>query len=182
MVILPHSSFAMKSTIIVPDPPQIVLVSSIKCVIVTLPQLSVASAPAFDANQAWNPSGPSKFPKPSHSTTLFLGSTVKVGLTLSSTVMVCLCEIEFPHSSVAVQTLVKTKLLSQDPAVFVSLKVTVAIPQLSSAVNVGAVGTSDEHSYVMFCGKSSTKVGLVLSSTVIICVCVVVFPQASFAV
>src|SRR5690606_3245961 len=58
---------------------------------------------------------------------------VNTGLTVSATVMVCTCIVTLPHSSVAVQVRVTVKLLAQLPAVVVSAKATVAVPQLSIA-------------------------------------------------
>src|SRR5690606_8475303 len=83
----------------------------------------------------------------------------------------------------AVQTLVNVKLLSQSPSTLVSSNVTVAFPQLSVAVNVAASGTSDaQETFTVAAGNVPTKVGLISSFTVMVCVCTVVFPHASVAV
>src|SRR5690606_40046851 len=75
------------------------------------------------------------------------------------------------------------KLFAQLPGVVVSSKVTVAVPQLSVAVNVAAAGMSAEQDTVtVAAGNAPTNVGFTSSFTVIVCVCVVVFPHASVAV
>ena len=56
-----------------------------------------------------------------------------------------MCTVVLPQLSAAVHVLVSTYALAHDPDTLVSLKVTVAVPQLSVAVNVTADGTSDEH-------------------------------------
>src|SRR5690606_1560918 len=83
----------------------------------------------------------------------------KVGLISSFTVMICVCTVVFPHASVAVQTLVNVKLLSQSPSTLVSSNVTVAFPQLSVAVNVAASGTCDAQESLAFCGNALLKTG-----------------------
>src|SRR5690606_39138568 len=75
------------------------------------------------------------------------------------------------------------KLFAQLPGVVVSSKVTVAVPQLSVAVNVAAAGMSAEQDTVtVAAGNAPTNVGFTSSFTVIICVCVAVLPQVSVAV
>ena len=53
---------------------------------------------------------------------------------------------------------------------------------MSIAVRVTAVGIESVHSIITSAGNASTKLGAVVSSTVMVCVCVVVNPQASVAV
>ena len=86
-----------------------------------------------------------------------------------------------PHKSVAVQVLVMIESPTQVPFDVLSVIVTVAILQLSVAVNVAAVGT-EPHATVVAAGTVSTKVGATVSLTVIVCTCVAVFPQRSVAV
>src|SRR5690606_687295 len=75
------------------------------------------------------------------------------------------------------------KLFAQLPGVVVSSKVTVAVPQLSVAVNVAAAGMSAEQDTVtVAAGNAPTNVGFTSSFTGNVCVCVVVFPHASVAV
>ena len=72
-----------------------------------------------------------------------------------------------PHTSVAVHTLVKVKLFAQVPAVVVSTSVTVAVPQLSVAVNTAGAGISDAQDTVTAAaGNEPTKVGATVSVTV----------------
>jgi hypothetical protein len=65
----------------------------------------------------------------------------------------------------------------------VSSKSTTAVPQLSVAVSVAASGTSDaQETVTVAAGNVPTKVGLTSSLTVMVCVCIVAFPQSSVAV
>ncbi len=57
---------------------------------------------------------------------------------------------------------------AQAPGLEVSEKVTLAVPQLSEAVNVSALGTTS-HSTVISVGNVPTKVGSVVSCTVMVC-------------
>src|SRR5690606_33341970 len=99
----------------------------------------------------------------------------------SSTVIVCVWMVVSPHSSVAVQVRAMIWLFAQLPAVTTSCTDTVAEPQLSFAVNVCATGMLS-HSTVISLGNASTNVGAVVSSTVIVCVWMVVSPHSSVAV
>ncbi len=104
---------------------------------------------------------------------------VKVGGVVSWTFIVCVYEVLFKHASVAVQVLKIVDEPAQDPVVCVSKKLTVAIPQLSVAVNVWTTGIT-LHSTVILDGNDSLKVGGVLSITVIVCTkLALVFPQPS---
>ena len=68
----------------------------------------------------------------------------------------------------------------QLPSTRVSLNATVAVPQLSVAVKVAAVGTAS-HSADTLAGAALNS-GAVLSLTVTVCDDVLVFPQRSVAV
>ena len=63
----------------------------------------------------------------------------------------------------------------------VSLKVTLAVPQLSEAVRVSAIGTAS-HSTITSAGSVSLNVGVFVSCMVKVAEVVVVNPQASVAV
>jgi len=116
----------------------------------------------------------------SHSIVISFGA-VKVGLVLSSTVIVCVSELEFPHSSVAVQVLTIVFVFPQ-VAVSTSLSVIVTLPQVSDpvATPVFAEDVSSVHSIVVSAG--ALIVGGVVSTTLIVCVPVVMLPHLSVAV
>ena len=69
----------------------------------------------------------------------------------------------------------------QFPFVLVSDIETVAVPQLSVAVNVGAAGTA-EHSAVTLAGSVPANAGADVSFTVTVWIWTAVFPQRSAAV
>ena len=70
--------------------------------------------------------------------------------------------------------------MHRPPSTLVSLKVTVALLQLSVAVRVAAAGTAS-HSALMSPGSASTKTGAVVSCTVMVCDKVVFKLQSSVA-
>ena len=118
----------------------------------------------------------------SHSTVASAGSaSTNVGAVVSSTVIVCVWVIWLPHSSIAVHDLTKVYSESQALSVLSSLKTTEPSVQLSVAVIVSGVGTLS-HSTVMSVGKASLKTGAVVSSIIIVCTSVAVFPQVSVTV
>ena len=81
---------------------------------------------------------------------------------VSTTVITCTHVAVFPHSSVAVQVRFSVYFPAHRPGMMFSTgPVTVARPQLSDAVSVGAAGT-ESHSTVTSAGHSS-KVGAVVS-------------------
>ena len=100
----------------------------------------------------------------------------KVGATSSFTVMVCVCTVVLPQSSVAVHVLLIVKLFAQSPGSVSCVKVTTAFPQLSVAVICAAAGTKDAQETVRFSGKASLNTGFTKSVILIICVHVSVFP------
>ena len=109
------------------------------------------------------------------------GINVITGAVWSSTVINWVELLELPHTSVAVQIRVTVNLFAQLPEVVTSLTVTVTKPaQLSVAVTelVNAAGTAEAQLTVMFAGVPEIT-GAVWSSTVIICVLVLVLPHTS---
>ena len=71
-------------------------------------------------------------------------------------------------------------MLGQEPFVLSSFIVTVALPQLSVAVNVTAFGTAAQETVTL--AGAAAKVGTVMSCTVIVREAVVMLPQRSVAV
>ena len=69
----------------------------------------------------------------------------------------------------------------QVPEAVLSLNDTMAVPQVSVAESVAAVGIAS-HSTVMLAGKVSLKVGLPWSSTVMVCTWTVSLSHSSVAV
>src|SRR5690606_17795142 len=102
----------------------------------------------------------------------------------SSTVMVCSLVFVFPHASVAVHVLTNENEFPQMGVASLSLGgPTVAVPHVSVAVGGPPVFDGSVLSpHSMVTSSTSPIVGAVLSITVMICVLVAVFPQASFAV
>src|SRR5690606_10472628 len=107
-------------------------------------------------------------------------ASTKLGACLSSMVMICVCVVLLPAQSVAVH--MRSRVVAHPSEVIFSSKVTVALAsQLSIAVSNAASGTSPQAT-VISSGSASTKLGACLSSTVMICVCVVLLPTQSQAV
>ena len=102
---LPHSSVAVKVTVTDPVPPHRSLrLAGLKLLVqVTLPQISVAVAPALLCTQAVRFI---RFPWPSHSTIRFCVGVPIAGAEVSCMVIVAVVSLVFPHSSVAVKTTV----------------------------------------------------------------------------
>jgi hypothetical protein len=108
---------------------------------------------------------------------------VITGGVLSSTKIVCVHELVFPQSSLAVQVLVIVNSCAQVPAIVTSLNVGVTLTsQLSVAVAepVAAGAELVLHCMVVFAGH--VICGGVLSSTKIVCVQELELPQSSIAV
>ncbi len=74
--------------------------------------------------------------------------TVNVGGVVSTTLMIKVLVVVFPHSSVAVQVLSTLNSFSQAPGVVVSSKLIVALPHSSVAVKSSA-GCNSSHSIVI---------------------------------
>lgn len=131
------------------------------------PQLSVAVGVVHDG-------------VPEHSIVVGPGNPEITGGTVSSTLNVCEAVAVFPQPSSAVHVRVMLYSFGQVPLVVTSAKVKVGTPQLSVAVGVAHVGVP-EHSIVVTPGKPEITGGIV-SSTLIVCEAVAVFPQPSSAV
>jgi len=108
------------------------------------------------------------------------GKGEMTGGVVSSKLIVCTTVAVFPQPSVAVHVLEIEYSFAQDPGVFTSAKVTIGVPQLSVAVGVTQVGVT-EHSMVTGAGNAESTGGVV-SSTLIVCAAVAVFPHASLGV
>ena len=117
---------------------------------------------------------------PEHSTVDGPGKPLMTGGVVSSTVMTCSAVAVLPQSSVAVQVRVIVYPSGHAPAIVASTKVKAGVAQLSVAVGVAQFGVA-EHSIVEGPGKPLITGGVV-SSTVITCDAVAVFPQPSSAV
>ena len=90
-------------------------------------------------------------------------ASLKDGAVLSSTVIVCVCDVSLPAQSVTVQVLASEYSESQAESVLTSLKITdTEASQLSVAVKVSAAGTLS-HSTVASLGSASLNVGSVVS-------------------
>lgn len=124
---------------------------------VTEPQLSTP----LTAYETSAPQKPGSFP-----TVMFAGQSATGGL-VSTTVIVCVQEEAFPHSSVAVQVLVMVSVFPH-PAAELSENVIPAVPQPSDpvAVPVEAGEVSPPHSTVVLAGQ--VIVGGVESTIVIV--------------
>src|SRR5437773_6814776 len=142
------------------------LVTVLRTVMVTLPQVSVAV-------------GASKDQVLEHSTVL-LPTQMMVGLVVSCTVTFWLHSAVLPQASVARQVRVASKVLPQWPVRLVTVlrMVMVTLPQVSVAV-----GTSKDQALVHSTILSGTQVmvGLVESTTVTFWLQSAVLPQASVA-
>src|SRR2546426_7959922 len=118
---------------------------------VTLPQVSLAA-------------GASKSQALVHSTVL-LPTQVIVGLVVSSTVTFWLHSAKLPHSSVARQVRVESKVLPQSPVVLVVVLTTVTVALLQESLAAGASKSQMlVHSTVL--SPTQVMVGLVVSTTV----------------
>ena len=80
--------------------------------------------------------------------------------------IVCTNGVVFPQRSVAIQVLVNVYVLAQAPSVLTSLEATVAVPQLSVAVNTLIVGTAEHSTVNGVVGNVPTNIGVVVSWTV----------------
>jgi len=134
---------------------------------VGVPQLSVTVGVVHDG-------------APEHSIVVGPGKPEITGGTVSSTLIVWDAVAVLPHKSVAVQVRVILYSLGHDPLVVTSAKLSIGAPQLSVAVGVAHDGVP-EHSMVVGAGKPEITGGVV-SSTLMVCEAVAVFPQPSFAV
>lgn len=117
---------------------------------------------------------------PEHSMVEGPGKPEMTGGMVSSTLIVCEAIAVFPQSSVAVHVRVILYSPGHVPFVVTSAKVNTGTPQLSVAVGVAHEGVP-EHSIVVTPGNPEITGGVV-SSTLIVCVAVAVFPQPSSAV
>src|SRR4030042_366161 len=107
-----------------------------------------------------------------------------VGLVLSTAVIVCVTLMLFPQSSVTLYVLVTMYGLAVHPAppLFKSLtKATVGVASQLSASSFTTVisGTGTSAMHCTFTGAGLLAVGLVLSTAVIVCVTLMLFPQSS---
>ena len=135
---------------------------------VVLPQLSDAVTDAV--------AGAGTFA--SHCTVTDAGH-VTTGGVVSFTVIVCVHVAELPHVSVARYVRVMTR--GQVPLEASPTNITVAVPQLSEAVTDAVAGAGTFESHCTVTGAGHAIVGGVVSFTVIVCVHVAEFPQASVA-
>ena len=170
---LPHASVAVHVRVIVDSCGQAPgAVASMKVTTGAGSQLSVAVAMPVAAGAL----------EASHSTVAVIG-TVITGSVVSTTLMVCVPEIELPHASVAVHVRVIVDSCGQVPGAVASMKVTTgAGSQLSVAVAmpVAAGALEASHSTVAVIGTVIT--GSVVSTTLMVCVPEIELPHASVAV
>jgi hypothetical protein len=117
---------------------------------------------------------------PEHSIVDGPGNPEITGGTVSSTLIVCDAVAVFPQPSFAVHVRVMLYSFGHEPLVVTSAKVKVGTAQLSVAVGVVQDGVP-EHSIVEGAGNPEITGGVV-SSTLIVCDAVEVFPHPSFAV
>ena len=117
---------------------------------------------------------------PVHSIVEGPGSPLITGGVVSSTLIVCVATVVFPHASVAVHVRVTEYSFGQLPGVVTSLEVSAGVLQLSVAVGVAQTGVP-VHSIVDVPGNP-LMTGGVVSSTFMVCVATDVLPQASVAV
>src|SRR5437867_6026904 len=129
----------------------VVLVTVLRMVMVTVPQVSLAV-------------GASKRQGLAHST-LLLGAQAMLGAVVSTTVTVWLHSLELLHASVARQVRVASKVLPQWPVVLVTVltMVTVTFPQVSLAVGASNVQPA-VHSTLLL--GAQAMLGAVVSTTV----------------
>ena len=164
---LPQPSSAVQVLVIVYSLGQEPFVVTSAEVNVGVPQLSVTVGVVQDG-------------VPEHSILEGPGNPERTGGIVSSTLMVCVAVAVLPQSSVAVQVRVMLNSLGQVPLVVTSANVKTGVPQLSVAVGVVQDGVP-EHSIVKAPGRPDMTGGMV-SSTLIVCDAVAVFPQRSVAV
>src|SRR5438876_856401 len=151
------------------------LVSLSLCVTVPLLQVSVPVGDPVAAGLV----------SPGHSTVASAGKFTKLGALVSLTVMVWARLALLPQASVTVQVRVitLTTWLEQAPLVSLSLCVTVALLQVSVPVGapVAAGLVSPGHSTIASAGKF-TKLGALVSLTVMVWAWLALLPQASVTV
>ena len=167
VAVLPHPSSAVQVRVILYSfghEPLVVTSAKFK---VGVPQLSVAVGVAQDG-------------VPEHSMVDGPGKPEITGGMVSSTLIVCEAVAVLPQSSVAVHVRVTLYSPGQVPLVVTSANVNTGTPQLSVAVGVAHAGVP-EHSIVEGPGRPEITGGVV-SSTLMVCVAVAVFPQPSSAV
>lgn len=167
VAVLPHPSFAVQVRVIVYSFGHGPFVVTSANVNVGTAQLSVAVGVAHAG-------------VPEHSIDEGPGNPEMTGGTVSSTLIVCVAVAVLPQGSVAVHVRVMLYSFGQVPLVVTSAKVSTGTPQLSVAVGVVHDGVP-EHSIVVTPGKPEITGGMV-SSTLIVCDAVAVFPQSSVAV
>ena len=141
-----------------------------KATVTTPGQLSVSSITTFTSTRGTSST---------HSTETGAGLDA-VGGVVSSTLITCVAVATLPQASVAVQVRVTLYSFGHAPLVVTSANVKTGTLQLSVAVGVAHDGVP-EHSIVDGPGKPDITGG-VLSSTLIVCEAVAVFPQPSSAV
>jgi len=167
VAVLPQPSSAVQVRVMLYSEGQVPFVVTSAKVNTGVPQLSVAVGVAQEG-------------VPEHSIVDGPGKPEITGGMVSSTLIVCDAVAVLPQSSVAVHVLVILYSFGQVPFVVTSAKVNTGVPQLSVAVGVAHEGVP-EHSIVE--GPGSPEItGGVVSSTLIVCVAVAVFPHPSSAV
>ena len=155
-------------------------------VLVTLRALAQAPADVTSANasvavpQASVAVGVANTGEAGHSIVVGPGNVERVGLVVSTTLIVWLAVALLPQASVVVQVRVTLRALAQAPAVVTSANVSVVVPQASVAVGVTNTGEAG-HSIVVGPGKAE-MLGGVVSTTLIVWLAVALLPQASVAV
>jgi hypothetical protein len=167
VAVLPQPSSAVQVRVILYSDGQVPFVVTSAKVKVGTPQLSVAVGVVQEG-------------VPEHSIVEGPGKPEITGGIVSSTLIVCDAVAVLPQSSVAVHVLVILYSFGQVPFVVTSAKVSTGTPQLSVAVGVAHEGVP-EHSIVVTPGNPEMTGGVV-SSTLMVCVAVAVFPHPSSAV
>jgi len=185
-VLLPHSSVAVKVINAEPVPPQRVLMEVKLLVQVTIPQLSVATAPPLAASHAFNWA---VLPVPSQSTVRSEAGVLTTGAVLSMMVKVALVVEVFPHSSVAEKVTNAEPVAPQMTDIEVKSLLHVTFPQLSVAM-APPFAASHAFNCAALLKPSQTTVrseagvlitGGVLSVMVKVAVVVDTFPHSSVA-
>ena len=167
VAVFPHPSLAVQVRVIVYSLGHEPFVVTSAKVSVGVPQLSVAVGVVHDG-------------VPEHSILDGPGNPEMTGGIVSSTLIVCVAVAVLPQASVAVHVRVILYSLGQVPLVVTSANVNTGTPQLSVAVGVVHDGVP-EHSIVDAPGRPEITGGIV-SSTLMVCDAVAVFPQRSVAV
>ncbi len=186
MVVLPHSSVAVKITVTLPVAPHSSLNEEKSLLHVTFPQASLAEASPFEPSQIENSD---KLPKPSHSTVSFLAGSLIDGARLSSMVNVAEVVVVFPQASVAVKITVALPVFPHSSLNSVKSFVHVTFPQaslasappLSASQAFNSESLFGPHSFVAS-EAATSSVGAVLSVSENVAEVVAVRPQASVAV